>query len=1041
MGVSLSILMIDDSEEDALRTLRVLEGGGYDVTWERVCTARDMAGALDRRAWDLVISEYALDGFGGVDALEILQQRGLDIPMIIVSSVMSREAAVVAIEAGAHDVVAKDDLARLVPVLIRELREAERRREGRAALEMLRESEARYRSLIDNMSDVVLVVGLDRLISYVSPRVRDLAGVEPHQVIGRPYYEVVAPECVPRIEEQFRLLLAGRGDTFHDVLVIHDDEHYVPVEASVAPLFAADGTLTGVQAILRDVSERRRAERELSEAHHRLLNIIDFLPDATFVIDEKGCVIAWNRAIEEMTGIAKGDIVGKGDHAYAVALYGRRRPVLIDLIGADLDSLDGFYDFVQREGDSLYAEGFMPSIYGGRGGYVWGVASPLYNESGRGVGAIESVRDITGRKLAERALRESEARFRDLAERSFDVIFSTDAEGRVTYVSPSVQRVAGYSVDEVIGTPWATYLVSKQDDDLARMQERVAGGDAAQGLQLAIRRRGGGVSYLEFNVSPILRDGVVVGAQGIGRDVTERRVAEEALRESEQRFRALFDGTPACCYTFDADGTIRDWNRACSAVYGWAAHEAVGRPVCELLVSERHAEAMRDSVAAVFRGESFEGVELEAVRADGETCHVLVNQYPLRDARGVVVMGICAGLDITAHRRLTEQLRQSQKMEAIGQLAGGIAHDFNNLLTVINGYSQFMVHSLDHNDPLQQDAKEILAAGERAATMTRQLLAFSRRQVLEMRVLDLNEVLEGMTKMLPRLIGEHITLDVHLDPELGYVRADPGQMEQVIINLVVNARDAMPEGGALELETANVERIGELPPEHGSPHDHGYVLLSVRDTGCGMSPEVLEHVFEPFFTTKEPGSGTGLGLSTVYGIVKQSGGEVTVDSAVGVGSTFRIYLPRVSDTGEVMASDNIDGVPHGAETILLVEDQEEVRRLAARMLRELCYHVIEADRGQAALERLRSCEETIDLVVTDVVMPEMDGRSFVEALRAERPGFAVLYMSGYNDDELLRRGVHDGNAPFVHKPFTVGELGHRVREALDAHRGGEHAPR
>lgn len=1030
MGVSISVLILEDSEDDALLTVRALERSGYDVTWERATSAQAMTEALDHRAWDLVVSDYAMGGFTVEQALEILKARDPDLPLIVVSGAIGEDTAVAVMRAGAQDYIMKDNPARLAPAVERELREAERRRERRAALEKLRESEERYRSLIDNMSDVVVCIGLDRVITYVSPRVRDLAGVEPHEVVGRRYYEVVAPECVPRIEEQFRLVPLGQGDLFHDILVIHDDAHLVPVEASVAPLYSADGTVVGVQAILRDISERRRAEAALREAHHRLLNIIEFLPDATFVIDAKGRVIAWNRAIEELTGVAKEEIVGKGDHAYAEAIYGHRRDVLVDLIDSDVSQPDPRYDYLQRDGETLVAEMSISTAYGGRGGYFSATASPLFDGSGRRTGAIESVRDVTARKLAERALRESEARFRDLAEQSFDVVFSSDVEGRITYISPSVERVAGYTPEQLIGTEWASYVISSEVT-LVDTEQRVDRGETVEGLLFPVRRRDGAVAIIEVNISPVMRDGVVVGAQGIGRDVTERLAAEEALRESEQRFRDLFDGIPACCYTFDANGTILDWNRACTAVYGWKAEEAVGRPVYELIVSEEHAEAMQRTVAAVFRGESFEGVELEARRVDGKVCHVLVNHYPLRDAQGVVLMGMSAGLDITAHKRLMEQLRQSQKMEAIGQLAGGIAHDFNNLLTVINGYSQFMVRSKDVPDALRQDAQEIVAAGERAATMTRQLLAFSRRQVLEMRVLDLNEVIEGMAKMLPRLIGEHITLDVRLAPDLDYVHADPGQMEQVIINLVVNARDAMPDGGTLTLETANVERIGDAPPGPGEPSGHGYVMLSVRDTGCGMSPELLEHMFEPFFTTKEPGVGTGLGLSTVYGIVKQSDGDVLVESTVGGGSTFTIYLPRVSETETVDESDDVDRIPHGAETILLVEDQDEVRRLTARMLSELGYHVIEAARAREALERLRQSGESVDLVVTDVVMPEMDGCSFVEALRAERSDFAVLYISGYSDDDLLRRGVCNGDAPPVHKPFTSADLGRRVREALD----------
>jgi signal transduction histidine kinase/ActR/RegA family two-component response regulator len=423
---------------------------------------------------------------------------------------------------------------------------------------------------------------------------------------------------------------------------------------------------------------------------------------------------------------------------------------------------------------------------------------------------------------------------------------------------------------------------------------------------------------------------------------------------------------------------------------------------------------------------------------ENEKRYVEVSALPIMDKGGQIVQVVHTARDITERKlaeqerlALQEQVRQSQKMEAIGLLAGGIAHDFNNILTVISGSTQLAMMDLEEGDPLRANLEEIKKASDRAADLTRQLLAFSRKQILEMKVLDLNEVLQRLNKMLRRVIGEDTGLEMIASEPLGKVRVDPGQMEQVIMNLVVNARDAMPGGGKLILETANAELDEGYARMHIGVKPGSYVMLSVNDTGAGMTQEVKERIFEPFFTTKEMGKGTGLGLSTVYGIVKQSGGNIWVYSEPGKGTTFKIYLPRVDEPLEERKEREIQEVPMGSETVLVVEDEEAVRKLAARLLKKQGYKVLEAPDGGQAIILCEKYHEPIHLILSDVVMPGMSGRRLAEQLKEIHPEVKVLYMSGYTDNAILHHGVLEPGINFLQKPFTVDGLARKVREALD----------
>jgi PAS domain S-box-containing protein len=537
--------------------------------------------------------------------------------------------------------------------------------------------------------------------------------------------------------------------------------------------------------------------------------------------------------------------------------------------------------------------------------------------------------------------------------------------------------------------------------------------------------------WIECVATNLLQDPTVGAIVCNARDITARKRAEEDLRTSEARYRALVDATAQVIWTADERGHVHGLTEWWAGLTGqprretadvWAWLEQV-HPDDQALVRASWTRSMEALLPY--------DVEFRVRSRDGSFRHIAARAVPILTPDGRLREWVGAVDDISERRSLEEQLRQAQKMEAIGRLAGGIAHDFNNLLTVILGYTEAVSIRLGPENPLQRKVCEISKAGERAARLTSQLLAFSRKQILQPRNVDINEVISSSDGMLRRLIGEDLDLLLSLDPAAGKVYADPGQLEQVLLNLAVNSRDAMPDGGFLSIETGRVEIAGNgmagLPPGD-------YVLLEVSDSGCGMDEFTRQHLFEPFFTTKEPGRGTGLGLSTVYGIVQQSGGVILVDTAPGEGARFSIYLPRV----ESKASEEQERVtafvcaPQRRGTILLVEDELAVRELAEEALAEAGYTVMSASLGLEAVRRAEECGSSIDLLITDVVMPGMSGPEVARHLIASSPSARVLYLSGYTDHPLLRGGALGDEAHFLQKPFTMDTLLGKVQDILSA---------
>lgn len=633
------------------------------------------------------------------------------------------------------------------------------------------------------------------------------------------------------------------------------------------------------------------------------------------------------------------------------------------------------------------------------------------------------------RKRAEATLRESERKFRTLVEHAGDGIVMLDPSGRYRDVNSSFCSMLGYSRDELLSMYAHEITVPEESPLVPEVLGQIAEGQLHLG-EWRLRRRDGGVVPIEAKARK-LPDGNLLG---ILRDITERRKSEEHKAKLQRRNEELVQAMAHIVYErFPRKDELR-WEGNFTGILGYSAEEMGNNT--ESWSARVHPEDLPGALVELERAHKEQrlyGYEYRFQRRDGTYAWVEDRGVLTLDADGEIdhVTGVLD--DITERKNLEEQYRQSQKIEAVGVLAGGIAHDFNNLLTAINGFSDLTLRRMEVDSPLRRNIEEIKNAGLRAAELTSQLLAFSRKQVLKPSVISLNSVVSNIENMIRRLIREDVELRTVLDPELGNVLADPGQIEQVIINLAINARDAMPKGGKLIIETSNVYLGDDYADQHLSVSPGKFVRITVSDTGVGMDANTQSRIFEPFFTTKEVGKGTGLGLATVYGIVKQSGGTIMVYSEPGHGTAFKIYLPCVDEAVETPRwSWEREGGYFGTETVLLVEDDDAVRRFVSHVLENYGYTVLEASNGPDALALCQNYSEPVHLLISDMILPKMRGTELRESVVEMLPDIKVLFMSGYTDQAIADRGMIDADTAFIEKPFTPDALSRKVREVLES---------
>ena len=957
MSEVLRVLLVEDSENDAGLVVHYLHKAGYEVRAGRVEAAGAMREALTGGVWDVIIADYRLPHFDAPGALSVLHGTGLDIPFIVVSGTIGEEIAVAMMKAGANDYLMKDDLARLAPAVTREIREARVRQEKQRTEQSLEQSEHRYQSLFRHMLNgftycQMLYDEQQRPVDFITLETNEaferITGLR--DVVGRRVSEVLPGlrEAMPEFfEMQGRVALTGVPERFE--LNFQAIGRWLSVS-----VYSPEKTY--FVAVFDDITDRKREEQS-REATVTLLRIINSPSDTRELLrSATGLLQTWSGC---------------------------------EAVGVRLRQEDDYPYYESRGSPPEFVEGDK---------YLC-VRQP----NG------EPVRDIGG-------CTELECLCGDLLCSRFDPRWLT-----------------------ADGTFWTNHF-SREPVRSGQGERRARNWCSAFRFEstalVPLRYAGRTLGLLQFHDTrperfrPELIAQLENAAASLAIALVQRQTVD-ALRASEERYRLISENTADVIWLLDwrAD-RVTYVSPSVKRLLGYSPDELTGKPARATLTPESYkqivGQGVAKAVAAYKAGRLGPALvqQVDQVRKDGEIVRTEVSITLLPNAREI--LGVTR--DITERTHTEAKLMQAQKLESIGRLAGGVAHDFNNLLTVINGYSSLVLRKLGPRDSLRDYVAEIKAAGERAAALTAQLLMLSRKQLVEPRLVNLNNITLEVARMLGRVIGEDIRLESNLSDELDLVMADPGQLHQVLMNLAVNARDAMPSGGVLRIATANAA-VGQEEAEISGIKPGRYVVLRVSDNGVGMTEDELTHLFEPFFTTKKVGEGTGLGLATVYGIVEQCHGSITVTSAQGQGTTFTIHLPAaVGEVGPAERGSMDDAALHGSETLLVVEDQGQVRRMTADVLRGCGYQVIEAADAAEALLQSERYADPIHLLVSDIVMPGLSGRELARRLKPLRPNMEILFISGYHD--RAERDKEPLEGAYLAKPFSPAELARKVREVL-----------
>ena len=1063
---SLRFLIVDhppDAELAEREVSRVIPGSEF----LRVETREEFLFALTSFRPDVILCDFKLPRFNGMAALKLALERAPDTPIIMLTGSMNEDTAVEYLKAGAWDYVIKEHIKRLGPAVQAGLEHMRMRREQKAAEAQLKATNQGFLIVASAGVGLASIATEQETYPFIARSLKDLTGgalasfgiYDPAAKTIRVVHTESDPGVIDTIvsgtggrrltgaafpvSDKAYLQLQRNPVSYLRSLsevtfgVIPDAvgkelQKVLAIDRFLGVAYWLEGVLYGTSLValragvpdpapelvrlftqMAAVSLRRaRAERALRDSEERFKRIFDSANVGKSITLHTGQIMV-NKAFGDMLGYTQEELQTMPWQAITPA--------------DDLGLSEYFMGQLEKgEKDSIR---FTKRYIHKNGSLVWVDISSaaLRDKDGTPLHFITTIVDITERMFAEAALKESERRYRSLIVNSPDAIF-VDQQDRIILANNACCRLfAARSEDELLGKSAFDLF---HPDFLGPLRERINhprdSTEAVSLLESKILTREGRMVDVEVLAAPFTF-GAANAIHFILRDITTRKRAE-AERE---RLMAAIEQSGEIVYITDPQGIVQYVNPAFETVTGYTRAEAIGRGA-QFLTAGGQEESLANALwKTISSGKTWKG-NLVNTRKDGKPYTEEATISPVCDAGGRIVSYVAVNRDISAQRQMEEQLRQALKMETVGQLAGGVAHDFNNMLQVIITYVEMSLAKLEAGQPLYRYMLEIRRAAQRSAEMTGQLLAFARKQAVSPKLLDLNDAVASTQKMIRRLIGEDVDLAWMPGKDLWKVMIDPSQLDQVLANLAVNARDAIGGVGKLTIGTTNVTFDAEYCDAHAGYLPGDYLQLTVSDDGSGMNKEVQSHLFEPFFTTKEPGKGTGLGLATVYGIVKQNSGFINVYSEVGVGTTFKVYLPRVEGSAAAAAVEGGGTAPRGGtETVLVVEDEKAILELARESLEQFGYTVLTASSPYEAIGRSEEYAGQIHLVLTDVVMPEMNGRQLVDRLTAARAGLKCLYMSGYTADVIAHRGVLEEGVSFISKPFSLAVLAEKVREILD----------
>lgn len=1059
MKKTLRILNVEDSIRDYELLQRHLVREGYDLISDRVETIESMKNSIERCEPDVILCDFSLPRFDAFSALKFIKEAGLDIPFIIISGTIGEEVAVEAMLAGAQDYIMKGKFARLIPAIERGLEEAKNRKAKKFTEEALKESEDRYRDLVENSFDVICTHDLDGQIVSVNRMACKLLGYRKEFLVGRNLRSLL----LPKYREGFDDYLFEIQDKsfFQGTLSVITSSGEKRILEFTNTLRTEGVSIPIVRGVARDVTEQRIVEKALRESEIRYRLLFETNPFPMWVYDlESLYFLAVNQSAVKNYGYSTEEFLSKNIN-----------DIRISENAGEVSANDSqICKHRKKNGEIIDVE----------------ITSYELEFSGRKARLVLP-HDVTERKKAEDALKKAEEKYRSIFENAVEGIFQINSNGDFISVNPAMARLLGYcSPNELIESKANIKTQHYNNPEIQNKLDDILSKDGIViGFESEIYRKDKSKIWTAINIRSIYDEAHYEQIyEGSIEDITERKRIEQIQANNLKQTALRADVSSAFA---EIENNLQEILQLCAQavlkhleaylVQIWTISHIENALILKtekcfnskdidtynndpakckfttsIIADNRQVHISNDiSDDVYFNSGDREWLQKEGIEGFAGVPLIVENRLvgvlamffdkkineetieALNSVKDLIAQGIDRKNTELALKESEEKLRQSQKLESIGQLAGGIAHDFNNLLTAITGYSELSLRRLENDDPLRRNLEEIRSAGERAAALTRQLLAFSRKQVLQPKILDVNLIVSDFEKMLQRLIGEDIELRTILKPQLGNIKADPGQIEQVIMNLVVNARDAMPLGGKLTIETENVFLNEIYAKQHIGVVPGAYIVLTVSDTGIGMDDETQKRIFDPFFTTKDLGKGTGLGLSTVYGIVKQSGGNVWVYSEINYGTTFKVYLPRVDEIGEITEPEKpLESEIKGTETILIAEDEDTVRKYTKDVLVSCGYVVLEAASGKEALLLCDEYEKPIQMLITDVVMPGLSGRELVDEVSLKYPNMKVLFMSGYTDNTIVYHGVLDKVTDFIQKPFSPDTLAQKVRQLLKA---------